>query len=652
MNPLVLACWIALGARLGAAGAPEPKVVEVPRWTARWVEKPAFAWIDLFHGGRAIFHQGGSCTVGTQCTDGRAGVLGSDGKVLVKPAYDRIQLMNDRGFVMWLDQKAGFTGWDGKVLIPAKYAHLSPLDNGLFTAGLPGSNGELVLAADGRELLRGVEDTQVTGESMLWVMRRERWAAYGSDGKSLLPHRFHEVAWYSDKTAGVRVGKRWALVDAAGRQLTPLRYSAFDYASGGLMMFNLGGDCSNGITECEGGKFGVITEAGKVLLPADYDCVELYEFGEDDVEIRAIDHPAGTPSDETNRCLGGRWRHFRKDGTPVFPDVYAYVDPLLDRRLARAVKKGACDTSGNCQDGRWGVLDRAGKVVIPFAWDWVAEPGEKATAVVRDRKWGLLDASFKEVVAPAFDMIHVDKDAVRFQSGGRWGVMDFAGKVLVPSRYEALLPYAGGAARFLEGGKWGLLAADGKALVAATHVGIGLLKMGARVFASAGKCKIRVGPDAADPLVTVAGVGLRMTGTRGHDLECENGTFGLMDAAGKTLLAPKYQFIQVQNAVLFSKKPAVGGEGVPTVTVPPGRAWVRLNQGARCPRTTQCEGGKWGLADLTGRVIIQPEHAFLEPTVDQLVRVAKGEGCEFSSWRVNRCAPETKWGLMRLEPVK
>ncbi len=651
MNSLLLACWFVLGLRSTLVGEPEPKTVEVPRWTVRWLEKAVFSWIDGFVGSRAMFYQGGACTGSAQCADGRAGVLGSDGKVVAKPAYDRVQL-NDRGFVMWLEKKAGFTTWDGKVLIPAKYDTLTPLDNGFFTASLPGVAGELVLSPEGRELLRGVEETQTTGDTMVWVMRRDRWAAYGSDGKSLLPHRFAEVTWLADKAAGVRVGKRWALVDAAGRQVTPLKYSAFDYASAGLMIFNLGGDCSSGITECEGGKFGVITEAGKVLLPAVYGCVELLEFGENDVEIRVIDHPAGTPSDEANRCLGGRWRHFRKDGTPVFNDSFAYVDPLLDRRHVRAVKKGACDTSGNCDDGRWGVLDRAGKVVVPFAWDWVAEPAEKATAVVRDRKWGLLDAAFKEVVAPVHDMIHVDKDAVRFLSNGRWGVMDFAGKVLAPPKYEVILPYAGGSARFLEAGKWGLLGPDGKVRVPATHPAIGLLKMGAHVFATAGKCKVRVGPEAADPLVTVAGVGLRMTGTRGHDLECENGTYGLMDAAGKILLPAKYQFLQTQYATRFSKKPVPAGAEAAPEPVPPGKVWVRLNLGARCLRATQCEGGKWGLADLTGRVIIQPEHAFLEPSVDHVVRVAKGGSCEFSPWRVNRCTPETKWGLVRLEPVK
>lgn len=650
MNALLLACWIGLSWRLQAEGEPEPKTVEIPRWTVRWLEKPSFSWIDGFVGSRAMFYKGGACTESARCADGRAGVLGSDGKVVMKPGYDRVQL-NDRGFVMWLDKKAGFTTWDGKILVPMKYNTLTLLDNGFFTASLPDVTGELVLAPDGRELLRGVEETQTTGDAMIWVMRRDRWAAYGSDGKSLLPHRFAEVSWYSDKAAGVRVGKRWALVDVTGRQITPLKYSGFDYASRGLMVFNLGGDCSNGMTECQKGKFGVINEAGKILLPADYDCVELFEFGEDDVELRAIDHPPGTPSDESNRCLGGRWRHFRKDGTPVFPDTYAYVDPLLDRRHARAVKKGACDTSGNCDDGRWGVLDRAGKVVAPFAWDWIAEPGEKATAVVRDRKWGLLDVGFKEIVAPAYEMIHVDKDAVRFLSGGRWGVMDFAGKVLLPPKYDVILPYAGGSARFLEAGKWGLLGPDGKVRVPAIHPAIGLLKMGAHVFATAGKCKVRVGVEAADPLVSIAGVGLRLTGVRGHDLECDNGVFGLMDAAGKTLLPAKYQFIQTQYALRFSPKPATGGEAA-ALPVPPGKVWVRLNLGARCLRATQCEGGKWGLADLTGRVIIAPEHAYLEPSVDHVARVAKGGTCEFSPWRVNRCTPETKWGLLRLEPVK
>ena len=629
----------------------KPPIREVTRWAVKWLEKPAYTWIETFLSGRGVFYQGGACPAPGQCADGKAGVFGSDGRVLFKAEYERIRSLHGKGFVMVVNKKIGFMTWDGKVLIPAKYTNLHLLDNGFFAAMLPGQSDYVILSPDGREILRGAEDTQTVNETAIWVLRREKWGVFDRDGKTLMPHRYQEVTWVGDKSIAARVGKRWALFDGAGKQLTPLKYSAFDYGSGGVLIFNLGGRCEGGISECEGGKFGVLGEDGKVVLPAAYDCVELYDFGENDVEIRAVSHPPNAPSDPANRCHGGKWQHFRKDGTPVFVETFAYLDPLEDKKFARAVKKGICDTTGNCESGKWGVLDRTGKVVLNYQYDWIAVPGEKATAFVDGAKWGLLDAAFTVKVPASLEMIHVDPDAVRFLSKGKWGVMDFTGQVLVPAKYDAILPFSEGSARFLEGGKWGLLSAAGKILVPATQLAICASKMKTYLFATAGKCTVRWGRDAPDPLRTIAGVSTRLTGTAGADCECVNGTFGLMSAAGKTLLPAKYQSIQVQSSMLITEqKPPGGGMSATSIAMPPGQVWVRLNQGGVCPRPFQCAGGRWGLADLAGRLVIPVENAYVEPQIDYLVRVAKGTSCDVNYWRVNRCSTDTKWGLMKLEP--
>lgn len=628
-------------------------VREVAKWTARWLEKPTYTWIDTFINGHGKFYEGGACPSLNQCIDGKHGVFGGDGRILIKAAYERLGYFYEKGFVMFVDKKAGFSTWEGTVLIQPKYIALSQLDNGFFQAELTGEEGFIILTADGREILRNVDDTVIMGENLFWASRHEKWGAYDRNGKNLLPHRFSEVTWVGDKASAVRVGKRWALVDEAGRQITPLKYSAFDYATAGVMIFNIGGQCEGGISDCEGGKFGVIREDGRIVVPAGHDCAELYEFGEDDVEIRTVDHPPGTHLDLGNRCHGGKLTHYKKDGKPVFGETFSYVDPLEDKKIVRAVKQGVCDTTGNCESGKWGLIDREGKIVLKYNHDWIAVPGEKATAFVDDRKWGLLDASYAAVVKAQFEMIHVDKDAVRFQSNGKWGVMDFAGQVLLPAKNDMILPFANGSARFLYGGRWGLVSAAGKVLVPATLAAICLQKMKTYTFASAGKCRVRWGKDASDPVTTIAGVSTRLIGTRGSECECESGTFGLMNAEGKTLLPARYQAIHVQSSMLISEKTTPGGGlSATAVAMPKGQVWLRLNQGAKCSTLYQCSGGKWGLADLTGRVVIPMIYAFIEPQIDYLVRVAKGASCDSSYWRANKCSADTKWGLMKLEPVK
>ena len=635
------------------AAAPKP-VQDVARWTMKWLEKPVYTFLELAAGNRLITHTGAACPFYSTCSGGKFGLLGPDGEVALPPTGNRIKAIYKNGVVVVVDDQLGFLTWDGKMVLPPKYTGLIQHDESFFEVRSK-DRGLQILGADGRVLIEGIEDVDFLLEKVILGQHDEKWGVYGPDGRRLLAHKFTDYLPVDDKTFAASVGERWMLIDEAGRQLTPLRYSGFNPAVSGLVVFNIGGECGSVAGACQGGRFGVMSVTGKVLLPAAYDCVEVYGIGEEDAEIRVGTAPADADPerDPSERCTGGRVRALKKDGTPRFLDSFAYLDPLDEAKLLRAVKDGVCDAEGECESGKWGVIDPTGKVILEYKYDWIDSLNERGTLFVVNKLWGFFDAGLKEVVPAKYELLHADSGALRFFENGKWGVLDPTGKVIVPARYDAILPFSDGVARFLDKGKWGLLSVEGKELVSPKYLAICSANRKTHLFATKGKCTIKVGKDAYASTIVAGGQKLRRTGMGGGDCECGSATFGLMDSRGKVLVQPKYQAIQVQTMSYLSERRegnsfVIGG----LAALPAGQVWVRLNQGGTCPRIGTCTGGKWGIGDLKGRVIVPVSYPYLEPQANFLVRVAKEGTCEVSGWRPLKCSPETKWGLVRLEPGK
>lgn len=97
------------------------------------------------------------------------------------------------------------------------------------------------------------------------------------------------------------------------------------------------------------------------------------------------------------------------------------------------------------QQGKWGFIDRTGKVVISPQFQHAGNFREgRAGVKVRD-KFGFIDETGKVVIPPRFDRVEDFAGGLaRVQVGGKWGFVDPTGKMVVSPRFTA-------AGRFSEG---------------------------------------------------------------------------------------------------------------------------------------------------------------------------------------------------------
>jgi hypothetical protein len=197
------------------------------------------------------------------------------------------------------------------------------------------------------------------------------------------------------------------------------------------------------------GKYGMITQEGAAVMPAELDSVILFEG-----------------SERTSALKNGKWGMISLSGKTLIP--FNYDQPM----------RASYDNYGYSfamKNGKPGLVDTLGAEVIPFVYDKITTGYPYGTkkniyVVEKNGKLGVYDLSTKkEIIAPVYDHIFASEwdtllsinigakdmnpdvyDNSKYE-GGKWGYMTKAGKVLIPAEYDLLTSYNSEAGLFKAG---------------------------------------------------------------------------------------------------------------------------------------------------------------------------------------------------------
>ncbi len=158
----------------------------------------------------------------------------------------------------------------------------------------------------------------------------------------------------------------------------------------------------------------------------------------------------------------GKWGYIDKSGKVVIP---------LEYDNAYSFHEGLAEVE---KDGKWGYIDKRGKIVIPFEYgptepfaEPFAEPFSEGLAGVRkDGKKGYIDKRGKVVIPFEY------KWAYSFHEGlaevvkdEKWGYIDKSGKVVIPLEYDEASSFQEDLAVVRKGEKWGYIDKSGKVVI-------------------------------------------------------------------------------------------------------------------------------------------------------------------------------------------
>ena len=184
---------------------------------------------------------------------------------------------------------------------------------------------------------------------------------------------------------------RWAVLDAAGREIIP--YGRYDWINDAI---------GNRFIAAEGGRSGILDTHGNEIIPLRYDRI----------------WPAGY------------YYFIASDGNRR---------GVLDLRGQELIPFGRYDEILYVSDGHF--LVRSGGTISETTWEWV------------NARWAIVDSQGREVIAPGrYDEIiavSADRFIVRIggalnprtwlMEGARWGVLDASGSEIIPiGRYDRI----------------------------------------------------------------------------------------------------------------------------------------------------------------------------------------------------------------------
>lgn len=240
--------------------------------------------------------------------------------------------------------------------------------------------------------------------------------------------------------------------------------------------------------------------------------------------------------------------------------IKVLVEPSLDFDYVRNFSEGLAAV---CKDDKWGYINKAGKIVIPFEYEWV-DNFKDGIAIVRTAKLlkgsysyscGVIDRVGKYIIPLEYDyLLRLYEGLFEASKSDKIGIIDATGKVIIPFEYERMKTYyfddnttaafSEGLAVVQKGSKWGYINKANKVVIPfmydeATHFGEGLAAVSIYGESSysgyidkTGKVLIKCkGYTAVEPFSD----GLALVRGKMNAVG-ENGEFGYIDKTGEFII--------------------------------------------------------------------------------------------------------------------
>lgn len=388
--------------------------------------KPQFEGIALpFSGGFA----GIDIDYSSWATIDRTGKIIAEGGVWNRPFKDDRILMYENG-------KFGFKDREDKIVIKPVYDYVNDFSEGL--AAVRRDNLWGFVDIDGNEEIplkyTSVNDFQ-SGKALVKKSTGE-WTVIDTKGNELvnMGNSFNSLQNFEAGVAVFETGYKYGLVDEAGKILVDPYY---DYIR--KLEDYLPDDINEAVREkCKGlfrvklgSDYGVIDKTGKFIVKPETG-VE-FDYMEDTYLL----------IEKSSKSTPETFGVVEFSGKQIAAPVYTGIGSGFNDNLI-AVQKGASvsgyDINGvkQLKNGKWGYIDVSGKTVVNFIYDGASDFSEGVAAVYDKNGVKLIDKTGKIIVnKPQY------VEAKGFERGiaavkdkkGKWGYIDKTGKEVVKPQY-------------------------------------------------------------------------------------------------------------------------------------------------------------------------------------------------------------------------
>lgn len=359
--------------------------------------------------------------------------------------------------------------WDKKrrVLMPIKYDEVY-YNHQAQPSRIEARVGKLwgIFSPEGKALIP-IEYDEIQSDGFNYKVRKaDKYGVFDADGKELIPvcyqdifdHRFTERSL-------VRIDKKWSVYRwlRDDQSATPCRpktmYDGVGYFLDYFMVKN-------------NDKFGLLDENQKVILPIEYEGLDVFhepylrtvivkkggKYGliRIDSTLKTIaevpieyDDIWVEPETFKVKVKLGENIDYYYENAPYFGMEYNDVRYFENSRMF-SIKK----------NGKWGIALENKTVIIPPKYDKITLVGKNDFMVQRNGKWGLVDSRGKFKIPAAYIAYeYLDEWGVFFvaKSETQWGIMSPRIGVVLDAKYQEIIILSNKMYLVMKNGYWGVM---------------------------------------------------------------------------------------------------------------------------------------------------------------------------------------------------
>ncbi|HYC87083.1 MAG TPA: WG repeat-containing protein [Chryseosolibacter sp.] len=346
---------------------------------------------------QALEFSEGLCAVRT---NGRYGFIDVNGDMRIPPVYDYATVFNEGLALVFLDGKPLFINTDGKPAFRSDFKDMAPFHDGRSyvrtrsgKCGIINKQGELVI------------DTVY------------KYIGEFKDGLAIVQGADHQEYDSDGRTKNLQM----SVIDVEGHKLFPFgKYQSINDYNEGYFKVEF--------PEKNGGnvqKDGIINTKGDIVFQLPVKPVSWIEGGVHNGIIRV-----SLPSDKKENEFYDAY--FAISGKKIFDKKSMKYGQDFDEGFAFI---------GN-EEFNYVLINRKGEVISKELYDNIAgERFQNGRALVElDGGWGVIDTTGSVVLQTSYTEVYqnglVNDKYIFFHQGDRWGVVDLAGKEIIPPVLE------------------------------------------------------------------------------------------------------------------------------------------------------------------------------------------------------------------------
>jgi len=258
------------------------------------------------------------------------------------------------------------------------------------------------------------------------------------NGQVVIKPIYEQVESFADGLAPVKVKDKWGFIDKTGKIFIEPRFDEIRWSfHEDLASVRIGE------------KWGFIDKSGKFVIKPNLEYGHNFDDDRSIINVGKNSELKHGVIDKTGKLiteqlfewsgwsfseglldvkLNGKWGFINREGKMVIPAKY---------KDAEGFSEGLAAVNFNEEKSQWGFIDKSGNVVIPaqFEEGWYFKDG--LAAIRKNWKYGFIDKQGKIVIEPKFDWTYSFSEglaAVKFN--GKWGFIDKSGKFIIEPKYD------------------------------------------------------------------------------------------------------------------------------------------------------------------------------------------------------------------------